>query len=53
MMEDGFLDLMKEEHLDTLIRLAFELDSARIIEQLEKETEQMFSDREGQIANRR
>lgn len=49
MMEDGFLDLMKEEHLDILIRLAFELDSARIIEQLEKETEQAFSDKEEQI----
>lgn len=49
MAEDGFLDLMKEEHLDTLISLAFQLDSARIIEQLEKESEQAFSSKEEQI----
>ena len=49
---DDLIDSLREEHLDLLIRLTFELKASQIIEQLETEIEQTFSDEEELVTQR-
>ena len=52
MKNDDLIDSLREEHLDLLIRLTFELEASQIIEQLETEIEQTFSDEEELVTQR-
>ena len=52
MKNDDLIDSLREEHLDLLIRLTFELEASQIIEQMETEIEQTFSDEEELVTQR-
>ena len=49
MKDESVLELLKDEHVDLLIRLAFEMEAYRKIEQLELDGDKAFSDEEKRI----
>ena len=49
MKDESILELLKDEHVDLLIRLAFELEAYQLAEQLESDGEKDFTEEEKRI----